>query len=214
MTHPFMEALSVALAAHGVSTLRFNFAYAEAGRRRPDPVRRLMAVAASALAAGEAEAAGLPLFAGGKSMGGRMISMLAASRDAQRRQDAQRMPTPDLAGLVFFGFPLHPPGRPATDRADHLARVACPMLFHQGTRDRLADLTLLRPVLEVLGARASLHLVEGGDHSFKTPKRMGRDPAGVLADLARETASWTAWAASADAASWAASAATAARTSP
>lgn len=186
MTHPFMEALSAALVAQGISTLRFNFAYAEAGRRRPDPARRLLAVAASALAAGEAEASGLPLFAGGKSMGGRMISMLAASRDAQRT------PTPDLAGLVFFGFPLHPPGRPATDRADHLARVACPMLFHQGTRDRLADLTLLRPVLEALGARASLHLVEGGDHSFKTPKRMGRDPAGVLADLARETAAWTA----------------------
>ena len=198
MTHPFMEALSAALAAQGISTLRFNFAYAEAGRRRPDPARRLLAVAASALAAGEAEADGLPLFAGGKSMGGRMISMLAASGDtrrtpnAQRTPDAQRTPTPDLAGLVFFGFPLHPPGRPATDRSDHLARVACPMLFHQGTRDRLADLTLLRPVLDALGARASLHVVEGGDHSFKTPKRMGRDPAGVVADLARETAAWTA----------------------
>lgn len=191
MTHPFMEALSAALAAERVSTLRFNFAYAEEGRRRPDPARRLLAVATSALALGRVQADGLPLFAGGKSMGGRMISQLvAAGTGTSRTSAASASWRPELAGLVFFGFPLHPPGRPGTDRADHLARVACPMLFHQGTRDRLADLTLLRPVLTRLGPRASLHVVEGGDHSFKTPKRMGRDPAEVLADLARETAVW------------------------
>lgn len=191
MTHPFMEALSAALVAERVSTLRFNFAYAEEGRRRPDPARRLLAVATSALALGRVHAAGLPLFAGGKSMGGRMISQLAADGTATPRTSAASSSwRPELTGLVFFGFPLHPPGRPGTDRADHLARVACPMLFHQGSRDRLADLTLLRPVLTRLGSRASLHVVDGGDHSFKTPKRMGRDPAGVLADLARETAVW------------------------
>ena len=187
MTHPFMEDLSAALVAERISVLRFNFSYAEEGRRRPDPTRRLLAVAASALAAGRAEAADLPLFAGGKSMGGRMISNLAAGEQAAGRPTAR---PPHVAGLVFFGFPLHPPGRRGTARADHLARVPCPMLFHQGTRDRLADLTLLRPVLDQLGAKASLHVVEGGDHSFKTLKRMGRDPAEVLGDLARETAAW------------------------
>ena len=189
MTHPFMEDLSAALVAERISVLRFNFSYAEEGRRRPDPTRRLLAVAASALAAGQAEAADLPLFAGGKSMGGRMLSKLAASEQAVGRPTAR---PPHVAGLVFFGFPLHPPGRRGTARADHLARVPCPMLFHQGTRDRLADLTLLRPVLDRLGAKASLHVVEGGDHSFKMLKRMGRDPAEVLGDLARKTAAWAA----------------------
>ncbi len=217
MTHPFMEDLSAALAAEGVSVLRFNFQYAQEGRRRPDPLRRLLAVAASALVAGRHAAADLPLFAGGKSMGGRMLSELAARQaepptsepaagaPAPVGEAAPSVPAPssdplhsqlpNVAGLVFFGFPLHPPGRPGTARGDHLARVPCPMLFHQGDRDRLADLALLRPVLDRLGAKASLRVVEGGDHSFKTPKRLGRDQADVLGEMARETAAWTATAA-------------------
>ena len=180
MTHPFMEALAAALAAEGVSTLRYNFAYMEAGRRRPDHLRKLLAVVASALRAGRDRAHGLPLLAGGKSMGGRMTSTLVAQSDSLR--------TP--AGLVFFGFPLHAPGRRGTERGEHLARVSCPMLFHQGTRDRLADLDLLRPLLEAVGPRATLHVVEGGDHSLGMLKRSGRTLHDVLIEVARVTRRW------------------------
>lgn len=183
MTHPFMEALATALAAEGISTLRYNFAYMEAGRRRPDHLRKLLAVAASALRAGRECAQGLPLFAGGKSMGGRMTSTLVAQSAGS---SADRTP----AGLVFFGFPLHAPGRRGTERGEHLAQVPCPMLFHQGTRDRLADLDLLRPLLEGLGPRATLHVVDGGDHSLGMLKRSGRSLDDVLADVARVTRQW------------------------
>ncbi len=182
MTHPFMEALALALSASGISTLRYNFAYAEAGRRRPDRAPRLLAVVASAMRAGRRLAGGLPLLAGGKSMGGRMTSTLVAERPP-----ARLLPP---AGLVFFGFPLHAPGRPATERGDHLARVPCPMLFHQGTRDRLADLALLGPLLDRLGAGAELHVVDGGDHSLNPLKRSGRTLEGVLADVAGVTRRW------------------------
>jgi len=187
MTHPFMEALALALSAEGISTLRYNFAYAEAGRRRPDHLRRLLAVVASALHAGRECADGLPLFAGGKSMGGRMTSTLVAER--ARGADADD-PAAALAGLVFFGFPLHAPGRRGTERGEHLADVPCPMLFHQGTRDRLADLDLLRPVLEQVGPRATLHVVEGGDHSLAMLKRSGKNLDDVLAEVAAVTARW------------------------
>ncbi|MDE2806270.1 MAG: alpha/beta hydrolase [Gemmatimonadota bacterium] len=210
MTHPFMEALALALSAAGISTLRYNFAYAEAGRRRPDPLRRLLAVVASALVAGRERAGGLPLFAGGKSMGGRMTSMFVAGWPA-------RGPTPDVpaaagvsatagdsgdatapvAGLVFFGFPLHAPGRRGTERGEHLAHVPCPMLFHQGTRDRLADLDLLRPLLKQVGPRATLHVVDGGDHSLRMLKRSGRTLDDVLAEVAAVTAHWAGRAAAA-----------------
>ena len=179
MTHPFMDALASALAGEGISTLRYNFAYMEAGRRRPDYLRKLLAVVASALRAGRECAQGLPLFAGGKSMGGRMTSTLVAQR-----------PDQVLDGLVFFGFPLHAPGRRDTERGEHLAQVPCPMLFHQGTRDRLADLDLLRPLLTELGARVTLHVIEGGDHSLGVLKRSGRTLADVLADVARVTREW------------------------
>lgn len=187
MTHPFMEALALALSAEGISTLRYNFAYMEMGRRRPDHVRRLLAVVASALRAGRECADGLPLFVGGKSMGGRMTSMLVADR-AGGANAAD--PTAALAGLVFFGFPLHAPGRRGTERGDHLARVPCPMLFHQGTRDRLADLTLLRPLIEGLGPRATLHVVDGGDHSLNPLKRSGRTLDDMLAEVAGVTRRW------------------------
>ena len=193
MTHPFMEALAVALAAEGISTLRYNFAYMEKGRRRPDHLRRLLAVAASALSAGRDHAAGLPLLAGGKSMGGRMTSTLVADRvppTPPDGSDSSGDPPFGLAGLVFFGFPLHAPGKPATERGDHLSRVPLPMLFHQGTRDRLADLALLQPLLARLGPSVSLHIVQGGDHSLGVLKRMGRTLDEVLAEVAGVTRQW------------------------
>ena len=211
MTHPFMEALASALAGTGVSTLRYNFAYMEAGRRRPDHLRKLLAVVASALTAGREHAEGLPLFAGGKSMGGRMTSTLVAevaSATAATPSHAAtasstpsgapsappagqgRHPAHTLAGLVFFGFPLHAPGRRGTERGEHLERVPCPMLFHQGTRDRLADLQLLRPLLEGLGSGSTLHVVDGGDHSLGMLKRSGRTLDDVLAEVAQVTRGW------------------------
>ena len=197
MTHPWMEAAAEALAGEGISTLRYNFQYAEAGRKRPDHLRRLIAVVASALRAGEDCASGLPLFAGGKSMGGRMSSTLVAERaraaalvganvvGLPQAGDAERP-----AGLVFLGFPLHAPGRRESVRGDHLMHVPCPMLFHQGTRDRLADLELLRPLVERVGRRATLHILEGGDHSLKMLKRSGRTQEDVLAEVARVTGRW------------------------
>ncbi|MDE2754063.1 MAG: alpha/beta hydrolase [Gemmatimonadota bacterium] len=184
MTHPFMEALSLALSAQGISTVRYNFAYMEVGRRRPDHLRRLLAVVASAMRAGRDRAGGLPLLAGGKSMGGRMTSTLVAGR----ADPAGEGRPPD--GLVLFGFPLHAPGRRGTERGDHLARVPCPMLFHQGTRDRLADLELLRPLIDALRPRATLHVVEGGDHSLNPLKRSGRTLDDVLAEVAAVTRRW------------------------
>lgn len=209
MTHPFMERLAEALAEQGISTLRYNFAYMEAGRRRPDHIRRLLAVVRSALRAGSECADGLPLFAGGKSMGGRMTSTLVAEQARMGGRTATagpgepvgssgaapmaetRVATPaDLAGLVFFGFPLHAPGRRESVRGDHLAEVPCPMLFHQGTRDRLADLELLRPLLDRIGPRATLHVVDGGDHSLGMLKRSGRTREDVLAEVALVTRRW------------------------
>ncbi len=210
MTHPFMEALASALAAEGISTLRYNFAYMEAGRRRPDHLRKLLAVVASALRAGRDRAEGLPLLAGGKSMGGRMTSTLVAQSagtsaaapghatgastptgirgDSGAGQQSDSFHTP--AGLVFFGFPLHAPGRRGTERGEHLAQVPCPMLFHQGTRDRLADLDLLRPLLDALAPRVTLHVVDGGDHSLNPLKRSGRTLDDVLAEVAGVTRRW------------------------
>src|SRR5690348_5811228 len=152
MRHPFLEAISQRLAEQGIATLRYQFRYVEQRSRRPDPP----AVAAATVRAAVVEAArlapGLPLVAGGKSFGGRMTSTAQAEE-----------PLPGVRGLVFLGFPLHPPGRPDDTRAEHLARVTIPMLFLQGTRDEFADLALLRPVVKRLGDRATLHLVEGGE---------------------------------------------------
>lgn len=220
MTHPWMEAATEALAGEGISTLRYNFQYAEAGRKRPDHLRRLLAVVASAVRAGHECANGLPVFAGGKSMGGRMSSTLVAERaraaalvgadaigrpprsvDESRTRGRSSAPGPLFAGrqggdaecpagLVFLGFPLHAPGRRESVRGDHLMHVPCPMLFHQGTRDRLADLDLLRPLLERVGPRATLHVLDGGDHSLKMLKRSGRTQEDVLAEVARVTRKW------------------------
>ena len=177
MKHRFLEGLAGALAECGVATLRYQFPYTEAGSRRPDPRPLLLSTVRAAVAAGTEHARGLPLLAGGKSMGGRMTSLAAAES-----------PLGAVRGLVFVGFPLHPAGRPGRERAAHLAQVALPMLFLQGSRDRLADLGLLEPIVRALGPRAELEVVEGGDHSFEVPRRTGRSQAEVLRGLAEAVA--------------------------
>ena len=180
MRHAFLEAAAAAFAREGVATLRYPFPYMEKGSRRPDPQPVLLERVRSAVAAAREAAPDLPLFAGGKSMGGRMTS-LAQARGA----------IGGVRGLVFLGFPLHPAGKPGVERAAHLARVEAPMLFLQGTRDKLAGLELLRPVLADL-PRATLHVVEGADHGFAVLKRSGRTAEDVLGEIARVTAAWAA----------------------
>ncbi|HET9607248.1 MAG TPA: alpha/beta family hydrolase [Nitrospira sp.] len=185
MHHPFMEHLAGQLAGCSVATLRYHFPYMQHRRKRPDPPAVLTATVRAAVAAASETAPGLPLLAGGKSLGGRMTSLTVA--------DERSAPGPGIAsvrGLVFFGFPLHPAGRPGTQRAEHLARVRIPMLFVQGTRDALADLALLRPLCDTLVPLSTLHVVEGGDHSFHMLKRFGKTDADVVAELARTAASW------------------------
>jgi predicted alpha/beta-hydrolase family hydrolase len=179
MRHRFLEAAAARLAARGIATFRYQFPYMEAGSGRPDRPPKLVAAVRAAVAAAAREAPGLPLLAGGKSMGGRMTSTAAAEE-----------PLPGVRGLVFFGFPLHPPGRPGTERAAHLAAVSAPMLFLQGTRDDFAGLDLLRPVLAPLGALATLHVVDGADHSFGVRKASGRTGEEVLDELADAVAAW------------------------
>ena len=180
MRHPFLETISQRLAEREIATLRYQFPYMEQRARRPDPP----AVAAAAVRAAVMEAAraapGLPLVAGGKSFGGRMTSTAQAGE-----------PLPGVRGLVFLGFPLHPPGRPGNERAEHLTQVQIPMLFLQGTRDDFADLKLLRPLVKRLGTRATLHLVDGGDHSFKVLKRSGRTDGDVMTELVGAIVEWT-----------------------
>ncbi len=180
MRHPFMECVAGLLANRGLATLRYQFPYMEQGKRRPNPQPILLATIRSAVAAAVREAPGLPLFAGGKSMGGRMASLAAAAAPLQ-----------PVEGLVFLGFPLHAVGRPSIDRAGHLPDVGKPMLFLQGTRDRLADLDLLRPICEEL-AGSTLHVVQDADHSFKVLKRTGRTWDEVLGELADVIERWTA----------------------
>jgi predicted alpha/beta-hydrolase family hydrolase len=181
MRHRFMEAMSARLAAVGIATFRFQFPYMEAGSRRPDGRATLLATVRAAIAAGREAAPDLPLLAGGKSMGGRMTSLAAAEA-----------PVAGVRGLVFFGFPLHPAGRPSTERADHLGQVDLPMLFLQGERDKLAELELLRPVCERLGDRATLHVIPSADHGFHVPKRSGRTDAEGQVELTRTGANWAA----------------------
>ncbi len=173
MNHAFMEATSQSLKALHIATLRYQFPYMEQGRRSPSPRRVLLATVRAAVAEAVSQAPDLPLLAGGKSMGGRMTSLAASEA-----------PLPRVEALVFFGFPLHPAGKPSTDRADHLADVPLPMLFLQGTRDKLADLELLERVHKPLRSRTHLHIVEGADHSFHVLKRSGRTDTEVLDELA------------------------------
>jgi len=176
MRHPFLEALADALAARGVATLRYEFPYMEQGKRRIDPPPVLHARVREAAQAAALE--GLPLFAGGKSMGGRMTSQAQALEALA-----------GVRGLAFVGFPLHPAGQPGTERAAHLSDVRLPMLFLQGTRDELADLALLRPIVEAL-PQATLHVVEDADHSFHVRKKSRRSDSEVLDELSRTFAGW------------------------
>ena len=180
MEHSFMEALAAGLAAHGVASFRYQFPYTERGSKRPDPPALLEATVRSAVEAAAAHA-DLPLLAGGKSMGGRMTSQAAAKE-----------PLAVVRGIAFFGFPLHAIGKPGAERAVHLNDVDVPMLFLQGSRDRLARLDLLEPVIRRLGSRATLHVIEDADHSFHVPARSGRTDEDVLDELSRRTAEWAA----------------------
>ena len=185
MRHAFMESVARELAAAGVATFRYQFPYMEQGRGRPDPPDVLTATVRAAIAAAAEAAPDLPLLAGGKSLGGRMTS-LALSDSPLAGTEA----VPRVRGLVFFGFPLHAPGRPDTKRAAHVSRIAVPMLFLQGTRDTLADLTLLGPLCAKLAPRATLHVIDTADHSFHVLKRSGTTDADVLRELTRTVASW------------------------
>jgi len=179
MRHAFMVSVAERLAARGIATLRYQFPYMERGTRRPDPPSLAVGCVRAAVDVARKHADGLPLFAGGKSFGGRMTSTAAA-----------QAPLAGVRGLVFLGFPLHASGNPGAERGAHLGDVALPMLFLQGTRDTLADLALLRPLCASLGARARLHVVEGGDHSFHVLKSSGRSDDAVQDELADAIASW------------------------
>lgn len=181
MRHPFLGKLAAELAAVDVATFRYQFPYMERHRRAPDSPPVLTSTVRAAAHAAAETAPDLPILAGGKSMGGRMTSQAAAEHPPELEK---------VRGLVFFGFPLHPPGRPGTKRAEHLPQVRKPMLFLQGTRDQFADLDLLRPVRADLGATATLHVIESADHSFHVLKSSGKSDAEVLRELAQTVRSW------------------------
>jgi predicted alpha/beta-hydrolase family hydrolase len=179
MHHPFMEAAAADLADRRVATLRYPFPYMAEGRKRPDSRPTLIESVRAARVAAREEAPELPLFAGGKSMGGRMTSLAIAER-----------PLPGVAGLIFLGFPLHRPGEESDARAEHLRGVDLPMLFIQGTRDRLARIERIERVCAALGPRAILHVVEGADHGFGVLKRSGRTAEDVRCEIADAAANW------------------------
>ncbi len=179
MTHPFMAALADGFAERGIATLRYQFVYMERGSKRPDAPALAHAAVRVAVAAAEACWPGLPLVAGGKSFGGRMTSQAEALTHL-----------PGVVGLVFVGFPLHPADRPGIDRAEHLDRVALPMLFLQGTRDDLAELALMQGVVERLQPRATLKLFDDADHSFHVRARSSRTDAAVMRELLDVAAAW------------------------
>jgi predicted alpha/beta-hydrolase family hydrolase len=181
MTHKFMDAVASGLAARDIATLRYQFPYMEHGARRPDTPAVAHAAVRAAVAAAAKKLPDLPLIAGGKSFGGRMTSQAQAKE-----------PLPGVRGLCFFGFPLHPAGKPATERGAHLADVKVPMLFLQGTRDALAEVDLVEPLAAALGKRATLHLVADADHSFHVPARSGRKDADVMNEILNVFAGWVA----------------------
>jgi predicted alpha/beta-hydrolase family hydrolase len=172
MNHPFMVSLSKALAESGIGTLRYNFPYMENGKKRPDPPAIAEKTVKEVVAKASSLFTDIPLFAGGKSFGGRMTSRYASQEGVS-----------GLSGLIFYGFPLHAAGQPSTDRADHLKQIKLPMLFLQGTRDALADLSLIKKVTASL-KDTTLTVFEGGDHSFKAGKKV------LIPELAEATKSW------------------------
>ena len=179
MGHAFMVACANGLADRGIANLRYQFPYMERGAKRPDAPKVAHAAVRAAVAEAALRLPGLPLFAGGKSFGGRMTSQAQALQ-----------PLPGVHGLVFVGFPLHPAGKPSDERADHLFDVDRPMLFLQGTRDELAALDLLQPLVQRLGERATLVLFEDADHAFHVRARSGRTDAQTLDALLDATAAW------------------------
>ena len=179
MTHKSMESNAQGLAERGIATLRYQFPYMEKGSKRPDPPRIAHAAVRAAAAEASKLAADLPLFAGGRSFGGRMTSQAQADS-----------PLPEVRGLAFLGFPLHPAGKPGIERAEHLSRVQVPMLFVSGARDALAEMHLLEPVVAGLGDLATLHVVAGADHSLRVPARSGRTPAEAEAEALDAMAEW------------------------
>jgi uncharacterized protein len=179
LTHKSMASNAEGLAERRIATLRYQFPYMEKGSKRPDPPRIAHAAVRAAAAEASKLAPDLPLFAGGRSFGGRMTSQAQAAE-----------PMPGLRGLAFLGFPLHPVGKPAIDRAEHLERVHIPMLFVSGERDALAELELLRSVVARLGDRAALHIIADADHSLKVPARSGRTSAEAEAEALDATAQW------------------------
>jgi predicted alpha/beta-hydrolase family hydrolase len=181
MRHPFMTAFAQGLAERGIATLRHQFAYMDQGSKRPDPPAVAHVAVRAAVAEASRRCPDLPLFAGGKSFGGRMTSQAQA-----------KAPLPGVRGLVFVGFPLHPAGKPAIERAGHLDDVQCPMLFLQGTRDELADVGLVKSVVGRLGERATLALFDDADHSFHVRASSGRNDAQVREAMLDATADWIA----------------------
>jgi uncharacterized protein len=179
MTHSFMAAVADGLCERGVASLRYQFPYMEKASKRPDPPGIAHAAVRAAVAEAGRCCPGLPLVAGGKSFGGRMTSQAQAAT-----------PLAGVRGLAFLGFPLHPAGKPSGDRAEHLTDVHVPMLFLQGTRDSLAEVALLKPVVERLGPMATLHLVDGADHSFHVLARSGRNDREVLREILDAFAGW------------------------
>jgi len=181
MSHHSMIAIAEGLSRLGVATLRYQFPYMEAGRKRVDAPAVAHLTVRAAVEAARDRAAVLPLFAGGKSFGGRMTSQAQA-----------RSPLDGVRGLVFFGFPLHPAGKPSVERAAHLSEISVPMLFVQGTRDALAEAALLQGVVAALGARARLQPIAEADHSFHVPAKSGRKDAEVLDEALAAAAAWMA----------------------
>ena len=179
MRHAFMEAFATGVAARGIATLRFQFPYMERGLRRPDPPPLCHATVRAAVAEA-ARRTDVPLFAGGRSFGGRMASQAQAEQ-----------PLPGVKGLAFLGFPLHPAKQPSIERAEHLSNITIPMLFLQGTRDELAELDLLEPVISRLGKQATLRLSQDANHAFHVPARTGRTDEQVLEGLIDSFTDWT-----------------------
>ncbi len=179
MRHPFLDAIADRLAKRRIATFRYQFPYMEAGRKRPDPRATLEDTVRAAVKAATRAAPKLIVIAGGKSMGGRMTSLAASTKAI-----------PQVRGLAFLGFPLHAAHKPGSERGSHLGEVHVPMLFLQGTRDPMADLELMKPMCDKLGYRATLHPVDGGDHSFKLLKRAGRDSGEVFDEICDVLANW------------------------
>lgn len=180
MSHPFMTAAAIGLGERGIATLRYQFPSMERGSKRPDAPRIAQAAVRASVGRAIQLLPDVPLIAGGKSFGGRMTSQAQAEA-----------PLPRVRGLVFLGFPLHPAGKPSTDRAAHLARIGLPMLFLQGSRDTLAETSLITDVATALGPRATLRMLDDADHSFHVPARSGRSDAQVLDDMLDTFKDWS-----------------------